>query len=843
MAHDKSWLHQVWRRFQYSSIGKTSARPGASRWRIKDVVRTRSERLVAWLQNRPCHHYGHRAQIPELFQRRDLTLLALYNARLRLKTPPPKYHHDLLDAAATLGALEVRLGYTFQNRMTGIEALKVTGNVHSLYYDGAVYETGMNNRLALLGDRVLSLALCEIWFQTDHLNGGYALMSSQTVSRAALAVTGHKLGLHLSILTGDGKGVTRDNIAETFEAIMGAVYVDSGYNMKVVKDVIGRQKIDDHFYLKSREEIKESDILKEPINQNSETSSCEQGTTARDEQNGPMTWAEMDVKNVILTHPHRRNIKRLERWINQGSNREKSAMALRALQKYARLVKQGTRPDPMTVFSGIERAEKLSYLVESEKDSSESHKYGLEEAKEKSMNFGVREKHPGFRRLTQIMEPNGPEESRHKRQALQRHAHLPEQGQNRKPLNVRSELQNGVAPSQIADLRKDASESPEKGLREAEPKRVNTEAVERSVREFSEPKVSSSKSSFDHDNGKVEFGAEKHRNHVNMVQESQHTMAKEDEAKEVYTVNSMPHKRPSTRFSPLRSTATEPSVEKLEQTTVASHIDAWASLDSEANTKPLVEFASERPFLESDMDRFFGGLLYRDFHETAGDGLRPRRIERTHKAIKSNPRTIKELLSLANIFNMRLAKGMVVVARQTHLIRLRIRTAASSKEKAQVLPVVKKCKSADNRSSMRTLFEAVIITAMENGLRFGSTAWSIFVRNSLERGEKDPQTAKIQLWRAKNQEEIELFGEENRMYYNPSAVQKAASNTSTGRSVGVKGQPESPTSELRERTSEGEDQGVTAQSFEVPKILNEAEKSLTSTTGILHRFQAFLGSK
>jgi hypothetical protein len=69
-----------------------------------------------------------------------------------MQSPPPKVYHDLLDAAARVGALEERIGYVFKNRMTCIEALKM--NDFPLYYSGTIHECGKNNRLALLGDRM-----------------------------------------------------------------------------------------------------------------------------------------------------------------------------------------------------------------------------------------------------------------------------------------------------------------------------------------------------------------------------------------------------------------------------------------------------------------------------------------------------------------------------------------------------------------------------------------------------------------------------------------------------------------------------------------------------------------
>jgi hypothetical protein len=137
-------------------------------WSLKNATRTHSERLKSWLQNRPTQHYGSRTPMPELFQRRDLPYLGMQSGQLRVRAQPPVHHHNLLDAAAEVGALEVRLGYTFKNRMTCIEALKNTGPMFPLYFDGTLHSLQKNNRLALLGDRVLSLAVCEIWFQTDH---------------------------------------------------------------------------------------------------------------------------------------------------------------------------------------------------------------------------------------------------------------------------------------------------------------------------------------------------------------------------------------------------------------------------------------------------------------------------------------------------------------------------------------------------------------------------------------------------------------------------------------------------------------------------------------------------
>jgi dsRNA-specific ribonuclease len=251
----KTSLYQRWRQFRYGATARGPRQPAPFQWYLKNSIRTRSERLVSWLQNRQCQHYGPKAHIPELFQRRDLPFFALQTGHWRRQVPPPKSYHDLLDAAARVGALEVRLGYTFKDRSICIEALKIGGETRSIYYDGTIYDYSQNNRLALLGDRVLSLAVCEIWYQTEHSNKDYSLMSSETVSRAALAINARDLGLHKSILAPDNWTMTRNDLAETFEAILGAIYVDSHYSVRAVKTVIRKLRLDDHRFLKSREEV------------------------------------------------------------------------------------------------------------------------------------------------------------------------------------------------------------------------------------------------------------------------------------------------------------------------------------------------------------------------------------------------------------------------------------------------------------------------------------------------------------------------------------------------------------------------------------------------------------
>jgi dsRNA-specific ribonuclease len=212
-----------------------------------------------------------------------------------MKASPPSKHHDLLDAAANVGILESRLGYTFKDRMTCLKALKISP--YPLYYDGTVYNIGGNRRLALLGDRVLSLVLCEIWFQTEHSNREYSLMTSETVSRAALAITGRAIGLHQSMWVPDdnSRGPPRKwnhQIAEALEAVLGAVFVDSNYDMKAVKAIISKLKLDDHQFLKTRAGVdiaQTKTLLPQSVDEQAVISASPISTTVDDVQDSTPT--------------------------------------------------------------------------------------------------------------------------------------------------------------------------------------------------------------------------------------------------------------------------------------------------------------------------------------------------------------------------------------------------------------------------------------------------------------------------------------------------------------------------------------------------------------------------
>ncbi len=92
-----------------------------------------------------------------------------------------------------------------------------------------------NERLEFLGDSVLNLVTSEYLFQTfpDHPEGELARMRGHIVSMDSLARVSRKLGVGKKLLLGKGEvssgGREKDSIlADAFEAILGAVYIERG---------------------------------------------------------------------------------------------------------------------------------------------------------------------------------------------------------------------------------------------------------------------------------------------------------------------------------------------------------------------------------------------------------------------------------------------------------------------------------------------------------------------------------------------------------------------------------------------------------------------------------------
>ena len=128
--------------------------------------------------------------------------------------------------------LQEKIGYSFRNPLLLKQAL-----THSSY----VNEHGMshvdcNERLEFLGDAALELSASRVLFDTypEEPEGNLSRTRSRLVCRAALAAVARELDLGAYLLLGKGEertgGRDRESILEnTVEALIGAIYLDSGF--------------------------------------------------------------------------------------------------------------------------------------------------------------------------------------------------------------------------------------------------------------------------------------------------------------------------------------------------------------------------------------------------------------------------------------------------------------------------------------------------------------------------------------------------------------------------------------------------------------------------------------
>lgn len=150
----------------------------------------------------------------------------------------PKRSDDDLPVRPDLGELETRLGYTFADRSLLARAL-----VHGSAATEDHLES--NETMEFLGDAVLDLAVSEFLLRGHQRSdeGDLTRMRASIVSAKGLAAAAARLELGRWILLGRGEarsgGSRKANIlADTYEAIVAAVFLDRGYES--ARDLIQR---------------------------------------------------------------------------------------------------------------------------------------------------------------------------------------------------------------------------------------------------------------------------------------------------------------------------------------------------------------------------------------------------------------------------------------------------------------------------------------------------------------------------------------------------------------------------------------------------------------------------
>lgn len=144
-----------------------------------------------------------------------------------------------------IGSIEEKIGYSFKDKENLILAL-----THSSFANECKSEKiTSNERLEFLGDAILNLIVSEkIYFTFSNLTEGELTKArANIVCEQSLMLCSSKLELGSYLLLGKGEEITGGRtrisiIADAFEALLGAIYIDGG--MEVAKNFVNTLMID-----------------------------------------------------------------------------------------------------------------------------------------------------------------------------------------------------------------------------------------------------------------------------------------------------------------------------------------------------------------------------------------------------------------------------------------------------------------------------------------------------------------------------------------------------------------------------------------------------------------------
>jgi len=126
--------------------------------------------------------------------------------------------------------MEEKLGYNFKD----LELLK-TALTHPSFKNEHPEIKEDNQRLEFLGDAVIEITVCHAVYLkfTQWDEGGMTLLKSRIVNTENLAKWGMELELSKRLIMGRGEAKTggafrQGNLADTFEAVIGAIFLDGG---------------------------------------------------------------------------------------------------------------------------------------------------------------------------------------------------------------------------------------------------------------------------------------------------------------------------------------------------------------------------------------------------------------------------------------------------------------------------------------------------------------------------------------------------------------------------------------------------------------------------------------
>ncbi|MCK4762565.1 MAG: ribonuclease III [Candidatus Aminicenantes bacterium] len=158
--------------------------------------------------------------------------------------------------------LEKQLNYTFKNRDILQNAL-----IHKSYNEGLRNDLPDNEKLEFLGDSVINLVITQHLFKTykNWSEGELSKLKSHLVSSNSLSAVAGSISLSDFLLLGKGEeknnGRANKKIsASLFEAVIGAVYIDSNFKVTAAVVISFFKEILERF---SEKEIKINDYKSE----------------------------------------------------------------------------------------------------------------------------------------------------------------------------------------------------------------------------------------------------------------------------------------------------------------------------------------------------------------------------------------------------------------------------------------------------------------------------------------------------------------------------------------------------------------------------------------------------
>jgi ribonuclease III len=238
--------------------------------------------------------------------------------------------------------LETALGWEFRRRDLLVLALTHPSLAHEA---GVGHLQRHNQRLEFLGDAVLQLTLTSELYERfpAHGEGPLTQARAHLVNRSALARQGRRLNLGQFLLLSRGEETTggrhrESTLADAFEAVIGAVFLDSGFEatrvlvLRLFTELLG--------------ELGELPSLENPKGELQEKLQAVSGE--------PPTYAEIAASGPDHNREFESAVYHNGRELGRGKGRSKklaeSAAAIAALQA----MKDGPAPGPAPLVSDSE---------------------------------------------------------------------------------------------------------------------------------------------------------------------------------------------------------------------------------------------------------------------------------------------------------------------------------------------------------------------------------------------------------------------------------------------------------------------------------------------------------